>query len=180
MSTRLFLHLTTLLVLFLMGCASRPTSAPEPQSPNSPNMDNLSPTPASTPSPSTDVTAPDASQTATPANPVAPDRLQKKMTDLSIADLATRLAVAPETIEIIAAESILWPNSALGCPQPDRVYAQGQVPGYRIKLAAAGQEYLYHTNQTGIFLLCQAGGLDDADLPTTPISPGDTLGGQRP
>lgn len=173
MSTRLFLHLTALMVLFLTGCASGPAAPLEPPTPNPPTMENPLPTPPSTALPST-------APTTTPQNPANPDRVLKKMTDLALADLAARLSVAAETISIVSAEAIVWPNSALGCPQPDQVYAQAQVPGYRIKLTAAGQEYLYHTDQTGNFLLCQAGSSDEADVPTTPITPGETLGGQRP
>jgi hypothetical protein len=60
------------------------------------------------------------------------------------ADLATMLGVAESEVGVAVAESIVWPDAGLGCPQPDMVYAQVQVDGFRIVLTSGGSSYSYH------------------------------------
>lgn len=82
--------------------------------------------------------------------------LQKKFTQLAVKDLATRLSVDPKTIKVAAVESIAWPNAALGCPLVEKVYPQGKVAGFRIRLEAGGKDYDYHTDRVGQIILCPA------------------------
>ena len=59
-------------------------------------------------------------------------------------DLRTRTGSADEA-QVRLVEQIDWPDSSLGCPQPDMMYAQVITPGYRVVLALDDQEYVYHT-----------------------------------
>jgi len=59
-------------------------------------------------------------------------------------DLARRLETEEAEITVINAEYVTWPNSALGCPEPDMMYTQALVPGYRIRLRADGALHHYH------------------------------------
>src|SRR6056297_3828690 len=59
-------------------------------------------------------------------------------------DLARRLEIDEIRITVIDAEFVTWPNGALGCPEPDMMYTQALVPGYRIRLRAAGALHYYH------------------------------------
>ncbi|MDT8439808.1 MAG: hypothetical protein RQ729_12450 [Wenzhouxiangellaceae bacterium] len=59
-------------------------------------------------------------------------------------DLARQLGIAPDTVEIVSAETMTWPDSALGCPEPDMMYMQVLSPGVRIVLRANGVEHHYH------------------------------------
>jgi len=104
--------------------------------------------------------------------------LLKKIADLAISDLAARLTLDTQSIVMISADTMNWPNSALGCPQPDKVYAQGRVPGFQIKLSAAGKKYVYNTDRTGTLVQCPQAADGEVDGPSTPVNPGDTLGGQ--
>lgn len=72
-------------------------------------------------------------------------------------DLAARLGVDVEEVQIKAFEAVEWPDSSLGCPEPGRMYLQVITPGYRINLQAAGQSYEYHTNQGNRAVLCGKG-----------------------
>src|SRR3954453_14732157 len=54
------------------------------------------------------------------------------------AALASEQGVSAADVKVISAESVNWPNGALGCPKPGRMYTQAIVPGYRIQLEAAG------------------------------------------
>lgn len=87
------------------------------------------------------------------AGTATPDQAQE-MTDLVRQDLAERLAVARDEIQVVATEAQDWPSTALGCPKPGQAYADVITPGYLIVLAAGGQEYRYHTGPNN-FVLCQ-------------------------
>jgi hypothetical protein len=89
-----------------------------------------------------------------PPSPAAEDGLQKKLTGLTVDDLATRLRVDAKEIDVTSTESIVWPNAALGCPLPNKVYTQGKIHGFRIWLKVNGQIYEYHTDRTGKIVLC--------------------------
>jgi len=115
--------------------------------------------------------------TSTPS-PVPEGGLQKKFTAIVRQDLATRLSMDVEAISVISLESIEWPNGALGCPAPGKVYTQGTVPGFRIRLEAEDQEYSYHTDRRGQFLLCPEENVDVPDFPSIPVEPGEIDDGQ--
>ena len=63
------------------------------------------------------------------------------------ADLATRLAVPPDQIQVVSVDEVEWRDSSLGVPQPGQMYAQVITPGYRIILQAQGKRYRYHSDQ---------------------------------
>lgn len=65
-------------------------------------------------------------------------------TETAVADLAASEDVDPERIEVVTAEEVTWADGALGCPEPDRLYTQALVPGYRVVLAVDGEEVHYH------------------------------------
>ena len=66
---------------------------------------------------------------------------------LAVTTLANELGCAPDQIVVDETTSTTWRTSALGCPQPDMMYAQVLTPGFRIRLRYAGQEYLMHTDR---------------------------------
>jgi hypothetical protein len=134
--------------------------------------------PSNSPQATTQV-AEDRPAESTPAPLIAaPDPLEKKMTGIAAADLSTRLSLEPELVRVLSAESITWPNAALGCPLPGEVYAEGTVPGFRIRLEAENKEYFYHTDRTGQIILCAEENPDGPDVPSLPIKPGDIQDGK--
>ncbi len=50
---------------------------------------------------------------------------------------------------LVALEPVDWPNTSLGCPEPERTYAQVVTPGFRLVFEYKGQQYEYHTDQDG-------------------------------
>jgi hypothetical protein len=80
----------------------------------------------------------------------------KEMADLVTQDLAERLSLAPDQIEIVAVETVEWPDTSLGCPKPGMAYAEVITPGFKFVLQAEGQAYTYHTGATHL-VLCQEG-----------------------
>lgn len=74
---------------------------------------------------------------------------------LAKADLAERLGVGVETIELAGLEAVEWPTTALGCPQPGMLYAQVITPGYRIELSHGGITYSYHSDRGSRIVYCE-------------------------
>lgn len=68
----------------------------------------------------------------------------------AVADLAGRLAIAADAIQVRSVEAVEWPDASLGCPQPGMMYAQVITPGYRIVLEAAGKTYEYHSSHAHV------------------------------
>lgn len=64
----------------------------------------------------------------------------------AVAELAARLGVSPEQIELLSLQEVEWRDSSLGLPQPGMMYAQVMTPGYRIELRAADRRYRYHAD----------------------------------
>lgn len=65
-------------------------------------------------------------------------------TEAAVADLAASEGVDPGEIQVVTAEEVTWPDGALGCPDPDQMYTQALVPGYRVILDVDGEEVHYH------------------------------------
>lgn len=86
------------------------------------------------------------------------------------ADLISTQNVAQEAITITRAESIIWNDGSLGCPQPDQAYTHVNVPGYWIVLEANGKNYDYHAAENGTFILCQNNLPSSPPVVGTPIS----------
>jgi hypothetical protein len=63
--------------------------------------------------------------------------------------LAMQLDLPPEAIRVVAWEPLDWPDAALGCPEPGKVYAQILTPGYVVFLEARGETFRVHTDRTG-------------------------------
>jgi hypothetical protein len=102
-----------------------------------------------------------------------PDPQVEEIISLIRADLAAHLSLDSEQIHVISAESVLWPDTALGCPRSGEVYPQQAVPGYQVLLEANEHEYLYHTDTEKNIVLCT-----EEDLPSFPVTPGEIDDGE--
>jgi hypothetical protein len=78
-------------------------------------------------------------------------------------DLAQRLAVAEDQINVIETVEVEWSDSSLDCPQPGMEYLQVITPGYRIVLEAGGTQYEYHSNRDAYVVFC-----DNTNPPVLP------------
>jgi hypothetical protein len=71
---------------------------------------------------------------------------------------AAKLAKVPvEQVVIVRAESALWNDGSLGCPEPGMVYTQAVVNGYWVVIKAAGKTYDFRVGPRGSFRLCPPG-----------------------
>jgi hypothetical protein len=64
----------------------------------------------------------------------------------ALTDLASRLGLSPDAVELGLAKPAAWPTAALGCPEAGQVYAPQQVRGFRIPLTVDGRTWYYHTD----------------------------------
>ena len=67
--------------------------------------------------------------------------------EVAVATLARELGCEPSAIGVGEVKPVSWPDSALGCPKPGRMYMQVITPGYQIRLTYQGQEYVMHTDR---------------------------------
>jgi hypothetical protein len=74
--------------------------------------------------------------------------------DKVMADMAQRLGVSVDGIEVVSVTPQEWRTSGLGCEQPGQMYLQVITPGLQIVLAAGDATYTYHTDLQGNFILC--------------------------
>jgi hypothetical protein len=70
-------------------------------------------------------------------------------------DLAQRLNISRNEIEVIEAKAVVWPDAGLGCPQPGMAYAQVQVEGVLVRLSHQGMSYDYHGGGSQDLFLCE-------------------------
>ncbi len=81
--------------------------------------------------------------------------------------LAADLGLSAEALTPVSIEPQEWPDTSLGCPQPDQMYAQVIVPGWRMTFRdAEGKVYEVHTDQSGKqYVVCGVPGSLEPDDP---------------
>jgi hypothetical protein len=152
--------LLSITALFLGACATGPAAA----DPAEPTLAPSATIPAATdrvPTPR----APGAGSTPTHS------ALLQAIEEQARFDLARWFGLSEETITVVSAEEVEWPDAALGCPQPGTAYAQVVTPGYRLTFQAGDETYLIHTDLEGRAVLCSG---DAVPLsPLFPVTPGE-------
>jgi hypothetical protein len=71
-----------------------------------------------------------------------------------VTDAARRFQVDENAVVLASAEQVIWPDGALGCPQPGYSYPQALVPGYRVTASTAAGQMRYHTDSGGNVVTC--------------------------
>lgn len=97
---------------------------------------------------------------------------QSDLAFVAVADLATRLAIGEEDVEVLRVESVTWPDAAIGCPEEGEMYAQVIVEGTRVLLQVGERIYDYHAGDDDMIFLCPSeerdGGYDFVPPPGDP------------
>ena len=83
------------------------------------------------------------------------DQGTEKLVKQAKEDLAQRLNVTPEEIEVVEVQAVAWGDTSMGCPQPDMRYKQIPQDGLLIKLSVEGQVYEYHSGGNRDPFLCE-------------------------
>src|SRR5215207_3159112 len=88
--------------------------------------------------------------------PMPDDAGLRNLIEKAKADLAGRLSISVDEINLIEATSVVWPDASLGCPQPGMAYIQVPEDGLLIRLQAGDQIYPYHSGGFREPFLCEA------------------------
>jgi len=72
----------------------------------------------------------------------------------AIDDLAARLSVKPEEVEVVLVEGVTWRDGSLGCAKPGMRYTQALVEGTRVRLRVGERTYEYHAGGATPPFLC--------------------------
>ena len=72
-------------------------------------------------------------------------------------EVAALERVSPDQVAIARAESVVWSDGSLGCPEPGMAYTQALVKGYWVVVEAAGKKYDFRVGSGGTFRLCPPG-----------------------
>lgn len=70
-------------------------------------------------------------------------------------NLAGRLSIEPDQINLLKVKEVVWADASLGCPQPGMVYKQVPQDGLLIRLSVGGRMYFYHSGGTRNPFLCK-------------------------
>lgn len=73
---------------------------------------------------------------------------------LAAEDLADRLGVDVDDVEVTRVEEVTWRDASLGCPQPGMAYAQVLTNGTLVVLEVDGTTYEYHAGGPRAPFLC--------------------------
>jgi hypothetical protein len=77
-------------------------------------------------------------------SPRQPEQSLQKYIEMAKDDLAVKLKINKEEIEVVAAGEKNWSNTSLGCPEKGKFYAEVITPGYTIELSVKDTTYIYH------------------------------------
>jgi hypothetical protein len=72
-------------------------------------------------------------------------------------EIAGSAGVGRDQIAIERAQSVVWSDGSLGCPEPGMMYTQALVNGYWVVIEAGGQKYDFRVGSGGSFRLCPPG-----------------------
>jgi hypothetical protein len=98
-------------------------------------------------------------QTATPTeeSSLVKQAVPQEILDSILNESAGLAKVRREQLVIVRAESVVWNDGSLGCPEPGMMYTQALVNGYWVVIDAAGQKYDFRVGSRGNFRLCPPG-----------------------
>jgi len=70
--------------------------------------------------------------------------------DIAKKDLAQRLNISVEQIQLVKQEPVDWQDTSLGYPEEGMMYAQVITPGFQIILKAGDKLYEYHSDYKSV------------------------------
>lgn len=166
MKTKIFPKIALLISLMIMiFAACTPIQEPSPAA-TLPPEGTIVPATATRLMPTREV--PDKFDKLTPIVPVGKEPIDmtpisqadlpanlQEVANQAISELAKELSIPSDQILLIIAQSVVWSDSSLGCPQPDMFYSQVLTEGYRVVLSVNDNPYYYHANQKGYGIFCK-------------------------
>jgi hypothetical protein len=142
------------LVIIMVACVESPE-------PNIPPTQPLATTPQVTQPPLFAATAsavtPIGEETmpSKPETPGASGPAENRPVTQAKEDLAERLSIEVDQIQLVEFRAVVWPDASLGCPQPGMAYKQVPQDGGLIRLEVDGRLYEYHSGGSRAPFLCE-------------------------
>ena len=78
--------------------------------------------------------------------PITVDDPLPRLIERAAQDLIQATGAASDDITVVSTEEEEWSDTSLGCPEPNKMYAQMITPGYLIVLESGDNSYNYHTS----------------------------------
>ena len=97
--------------------------------------------------PSTPPLATAPSEPTQTSSPIPVDQTPSQR--VAVQALAKSLGISPDQIAVVSSKAVQWPDGCLGVRRIGVMCNQLVTPGFRIVLAANGNQYELHTNQDG-------------------------------
>ena len=98
-----------------------------------------------------------AAPTPMERTPPVKGEVPQSILDRILKEAAALAKVGHEQLVIIRAQSVIWSDGSLGCPEPGMAYTQALVNGYWVIVEAAGKKYDFRVGSGGNFRLCPPG-----------------------
>jgi len=142
------------LVIIMVACVESPE-------PNIPPTQPPAMTPQVTQPPLFTTTAPGVTpieEETMPSKPETPGPSvpsENRLVTQAKEDLAERLAIAVDQIQLVEFRAVVWPDASLGCPKPGMAYIQVPQDGALIILAVGEKRYEYHSGGARPPFLCE-------------------------
>ena len=160
------------LMVLMAACASQPPVDEMPATaPEATSMDAATEE-VSEPAPAVDTVGTLPPEEVQPVP--TPNTILRPLVEEARQDLMKRISVAEADIVLAKTVAMIWPDTSLGCPQPDMTYAQVLTPGYKVTFTVDGQFYTYHSDEDSSIIYCAVGD----GYPTIPINPGEIKDGE--
>jgi hypothetical protein len=102
-------------------------------------------------------TTPTPKSTPTGETRTVPSEIPQKILDPILKEAASLAKVARDQLVIVRAESVIWNDGSLGCPEPGMGYTQALVNGYWVVIKGGGQTFDFRVGSGGSFRLCPEG-----------------------
>jgi len=105
-----------------------------------------------------------------PSKPISLRPELNALVKLAKRDLATKLSISDQEIDMLQADFVTWRDASAGCPQPGMQYPQVLTNGARILLRANNATYQYHSGGKRTPFLCK----NPSPIDPLPYAPGET------
>jgi hypothetical protein len=163
--TLMAVSIVFILTLVLAACApvtpagsDSPGTEPEEvePSPSTPLGDPAVPTPTMPPRdlPPGRELAPGAGTPQIPETPIIGEVPEDLLAEM-YAYMQDDMGLDPAQFTLVRAESVIWPDGSLGCPQPGMMYTMALVEGYWVQVMVGEELVDFRASQNGGFQLCE-------------------------
>ena len=148
-----------LILIILVGCSATTTSQPEEPasdaiSPAEDNPNEAQPVDAEEATKESVEESMEEEMSPTPETSTGTSD-QNPLIETAVTDLAQRLNISEDQIEVVSYEAKTWSDTSMGCPHPDMAYTQVPQDGALIQLSVNGQIYNYHSGGSRAPFVCE-------------------------